>query len=203
MLGSSAACLMTPMSSSRGAYTSCRRCTAEQQGSPILIRQRSSLQQTLRQPVCPLQKQRRNGLCAATSRPVTPDMPFPGDDQGSTIYSALSGLESAAEDLIAKAEDATSKAMGSTPTASVTDGQNGTSPGGPEKKGSLPHRWVIVGAMALAFVLCNMDKVCLFLLPCIFVRCWVHASHRWYAFGAQHDSKSVSQHCCTLCPRQS
>jgi hypothetical protein len=36
---------------------------------------------------------------------------------------------------------------------------NGSSPPGPNNKGPIPHRWIIVGAMALAFVLCNMDKV--------------------------------------------
>jgi len=89
-------------------------------------------------------------------------MPFPGDDQGSTIYSALSGLEDAAGDLVAKAEEATSMAMGSTqPANDVTgsSGSNGTPSGEQNPKGSVPHRWIIVGAMALAFVLCNMDKV--------------------------------------------
>ncbi len=91
-----------------------------------------------------------------------PDMPFPGDDQGSTIYSALSGLESAAEELMAKADEASSSLTGtSQPASGIDDGSqsNGTSPGDPKFRGPVPHRWVIVGAMALAFVLCNMDKV--------------------------------------------
>ena len=89
-----------------------------------------------------------------------PDMPFPGDDQGSTIYSALSGLESAAGDLMAKAEGATSKAAGSAaPASDAPESQNGKPPESPQGQGSVPHRWIIVGAMALAFVLCNMDKV--------------------------------------------
>ena len=88
-------------------------------------------------------------------------MPFPGDDQGSIIYSALSGLGNADEP-IAKAEEASSAATGSSPPGSrVLDGSqnNGAPPEDPKSKGPIPHRWVIVGAMALAFVLCNMDKV--------------------------------------------
>ena len=99
-----------------------------------------------------------------------PDMPFPGDDQGSTIYSALAGLESAAGELIAKAEEASGSATGASPAAKSTfdsSQSNGTSPGDPNSKGPVPHRWVIVGAMAVAFVLCNMDKVPPPLLFCI------------------------------------
>ncbi len=61
---------------------------------------------------------------------------------------------------MAKAEEATSKAAGSHASAGdAPESQNGTAPESPGGKGPVPHRWVIVGAMALAFVLCNMDKV--------------------------------------------
>ena len=108
----------------------------------------------------PLQHRSRHGRCSAGSRPVVPDMPFPGDDQGSTIYSALSGLETAAEELIAKAEEATSKATGSsTPQKVGLKARMASRLRAPERNRPLPHRWIVVGAMALAFVLCNMDKV--------------------------------------------
>ncbi|KAK9916910.1 hypothetical protein WJX75_008641 [Coccomyxa subellipsoidea] len=88
-------------------------------------------------------------------------MPFPGDDQGSIIYSTLSSIEASAADALQKAQKAadgsvepSTSGRGDEPTAS----SNGIMPD-PKKKPPVPHRWVIVGAMALAFVLCNMDKV--------------------------------------------
>ena len=61
---------------------------------------------------------------------------------------------------MSKAEEATSKAAGSAaPASDAPESQNGTPPESPQGKGPVPHRWIIVGAMALAFVLCNMDKV--------------------------------------------
>ena len=145
------------------ACSLCIRCIRGGAVSHAHIKQKQSLQLRPRWSGQTVQHSGRHGRCQAASRPVVPDMPFPGDDQGSTIYSALSGLESAAEDLIAKADEASSSLTGtSQPASGLDDGSqsNGTSPGNQKPRGPVPHRWVIVGAMALAFVLCNMDKVC-------------------------------------------
>lgn len=105
-------------------------------------------------------RSRRQAHVTADSA-IVPDMPFPGDDQGSIIYSTLSSIEASAADALQKAEKAadgsvepSTSGRGDEPTAS----SNGIMPD-PKKKPPVPHRWVIVGAMALAFVLCNMDKV--------------------------------------------
>ena len=147
-------------SSTCAPHRHCSRALPDTVAPNALARQSHSLLTGSRWTCSSLQHRSRHGRCSAGSRPVVPNMPFPGDDQGSTIYSALSGLETAAEDLIAKAEEATSKATGSsTPRQGGAESQNGVPPEGPERNGPLPHRWIVVGAMALAFVLCNMDKV--------------------------------------------
>lgn len=93
---------------------------------------------------------------------IVPNVPLPGDDQGSTIYSALSDIEETASSVLDKAQgaldDATPSTSGSAPDK-LDASMNGSGSPGPNGKGPVPHRWVIVGAMALAFVLCNMDKV--------------------------------------------
>lgn len=170
------------------AYSLCRRCLRGGPASRAHIKQKHSLQLRPRWSGQTVQHSDRHRRCQAASRPVVPDMPFPGDDQGSTIYSALSGLESAAGNLIAKADEASSSITGtSQPASGIDDGSqsNGTSPGDPKPRGPVPHRWVIVGAMALAFVLCNMDKVhppflsrtVALLRTCIISQCKHHVMH--------------------------
>lgn len=118
---------------------------------------------------------------------IVPDVPFTGDDQGSTIYTALSNLYESgsfdesqfeAETYAREAkpgdgsQDGTSLAATSgnetaglleTPEILAAAGaagsvQNG-SPTEEEEFVAAPHRWQVVAMMALAFVLCNMDKV--------------------------------------------
>ena len=161
-MGLPAQCQTVHIQGPATVYSLCRRCIGGAAVSHVYIKQKQSLQLRPRWSGQPAQYRGRHGRCQAASRPVVPDMPFPGDDQGSTIYSALSGLESAAEELIAKADEASSSLTGtSQPASGLDDGSqsNGASPGDPKPRGPVPHRWVIVGAMALAFVLCNMDKV--------------------------------------------
>ena len=160
MRGPQAAWKTMQYSSTCVSHQHCNRSLSGRTAPHGLVRQNPSLLIGLRWTCSSLQHRSRHGRSSASSRPVVPDMPFPGDDQGSTIYSALSGLETAAEELIAKAEEATSKATGSSsPGKGGAESKNGVPPGGPERKGPLPHRWIVVGAMAMAFVLCNMDKV--------------------------------------------
>jgi hypothetical protein len=123
-------------------------------------------------PGAALLRRQRRELHVAANGAIVPNMPFPGDDQASTIFTALSEvpppsvLENAEEEL-AKTADQLAARLGSAQGASSTAvdavaaaSTNGAMPGGPQQqKPKVPHRWVIVGAMAAAFVLCNMDKV--------------------------------------------
>ena len=114
---------------------------------------------------------RRQRLSVAADGAIVPNMPFPGDDQASTIYTALSSVEAAAASVIERAEqrleagDSAGDRAVSERGASTATGEggsastNGARPDPNQKPPKVPHRWVIVGAMALAFVLCNMDKV--------------------------------------------
>ncbi len=108
----------------------------------------------------------------AADSAIVPDVPFPGDDQGSIIYSTLSNIEDAAADALQKAEKAldgsvepSTSGRDMDPTNGPAGSSNGSMPD-PQNKPPVPHRWVIVGAMALAFVLCNMDKVSHLMSPC-------------------------------------
>lgn len=72
---------------------------------------------------------------------MSPEVPLTCDDQASTVYTALQDLET-----------------------SYDEGDGAAAPGGgaaaaAEQQGGTPHRWQVVGMMALSFVLCNMDKV--------------------------------------------
>ncbi|KAK9810429.1 hypothetical protein WJX72_010556 [[Myrmecia] bisecta] len=77
------------------------------------------------------------------------------DDQGSLIYTALSEVEDEHDRAVAAAAAAAAAAASS--NGAVNGGPQG-SPGGSNKQ-FIAHRWRIVFMMALAFVLCNMDKV--------------------------------------------
>lgn len=129
---------------------------------PLGLRQRSSSFALTRSKL--RQSQRHCGrrkVHISADGAIVPDVPFPGDDQGSVIYTALSDIEEAAATVLEKAEEVLDDAVkpstsgrGNGPAESL----NGSMPD-PKNKPPVPHRWVIVGAMALAFVLCNMDKV--------------------------------------------
>lgn len=78
-----------------------------------------------------------------------PNIPFPGDNQSAGAYAALrSADELSSGDSIDMPAD-----------ASIKPSSNGAPPPGDQPQPRIPHRWRIVGMMALAFVLCNMDKV--------------------------------------------
>ena len=96
---------------------------------------------------------------------VIPDVPITGDDQGSTIYSALAHLgalgsfdESQFEAETYSREATGGSGEGSSGETSVDDASASEQPA-MAPKGGIPHRWQIVFMMALSFVLCNMDKV--------------------------------------------
>ncbi len=117
-------------------------------------RSRQHPQNQQQQHQCWLRSSLRQRQALTAHGAIVPNVPFPGDDQGSTIYSALSDIEDTANSLVNKEEDPSSTSTADKQDASL----NGSSPN-QNGKGPVPHRWVIVGAMALAFVLCNMDKV--------------------------------------------
>lgn len=73
-----------------------------------------------------------------------PDVPITGDDQGSTIYTAVSHVPTSSDE----EDNIVAAAAAGALTAEA-----------PLQRGGLPHRWQVVGMMALAFVCCNMDKV--------------------------------------------
>lgn len=75
-----------------------------------------------------------------------------GDDQASTMYTALEGLESSFD-------EGDLQAQGSGAAALAPGQQAGGAAAAAEQQGGVPHRWKVVGMMALSFVLCNMDKV--------------------------------------------
>jgi ACS family sodium-dependent inorganic phosphate cotransporter len=112
---------------------------------------------------------------------IVPDVPFTGDDQGSTIYTALANLyemgsfdESQFEAETYAREGKAGKSGGKTSSTSAPietpevlaaaaaaaepQSLSSSSSTNPEETLS-PHRWQVVGMMALSFVLCNMDKV--------------------------------------------
>ena len=82
----------------------------------------------------------------ACSDAAVPNIPFPGDNQSAAAFAALrSSDEVSSSD---SAEDSSLKAP-----------SNGAPAPDDKPQPRIPHRWRIVGMMALAFVLCNMDKV--------------------------------------------
>ncbi len=84
----------------------------------------------------------------ACSDAAVPHIPFPGDNQSGAILAALT------QDEELPSSSGNSDEAQATPTKSPNNG------GPPEKlEPRIPHRWRIIGMMALAFVLCNMDKV--------------------------------------------
>lgn len=107
---------------------------------------------------------------------IVPDVPFTGDDQGSTIYTALAQLHELGNfdesqfEADTYAREATGKpangaaapsdhSLASTTETATDAAPVATSPGAPPPEKGIPHRWQVVGMMALSFVLCNMDKV--------------------------------------------
>lgn len=89
---------------------------------------------------------RRSTVCADAA---VPHIPFPGDNQSGAILAALS-------------QDEDSPSSSSPEEARAIPSKSPNNGGPPDNKPEprIPHRWRIVGMMALAFVLCNMDKVC-------------------------------------------
>jgi hypothetical protein len=114
--------------------------TACQPRSVVSLRQEGSG----RLPGCGLasRPQRRRRRQASLPGDTVPDVPITGDDQGSTIYTAVSHVPTSSDE-----EDNIVAAAGALSAAA------------PLQRGGVPHRWQVVGMMALAFVCCNMDKV--------------------------------------------
>lgn len=162
---------MLPSASHRG-------CTHRQLVTPRLTLQAlSAKRRGPHQPAQGIQQRhlcrRRQQLLVSADGAIVPDVPFPGDDQASIIFTALSEVERSAASVIERAEERLARSAadsasrlssesGASTAAVDANGaarSNGASPGSQQKPPKVPHRWVIVGAMALAFVLCNMDKV--------------------------------------------
>lgn len=91
-------------------------------------------------------RNKRSVKTACAGNPV-PYIPLPGENQAASVYTAIS-QETEADDAESTGID---KASTSQPSI------NGSPP--PEKQPRIPHRWRVILMMALAFVLCNMDKV--------------------------------------------
>ncbi len=87
----------------------------------------------------------RSTIC---SDAAVPHIPLPGDNQMGAMLAALSQDEDTPSS--SNPEDAH-------PSPSKSTSNGGPPDNKPEPR--IPHRWRIVGMMALAFVLCNMDKV--------------------------------------------
>ena len=87
----------------------------------------------------------------ACSDAAVPHIPCSGDNQAGAFFATLSQNEDASS--------SSSESVDDTHLPTSTLSNNG---GPPDKKPEprIPHRWRIVGMMSLAFVLCNMDKVC-------------------------------------------
>jgi MFS transporter, ACS family, solute carrier family 17 (sodium-dependent inorganic phosphate cotransporter), other len=119
-----------------------------------------------------LRRGRRLTPRATPKKYIVPHIPFTGDDQGSTIYTALSTIEGRYDeghfeaDLYAREATGTDS-EGEEPAAAAAGrtevegtffaGKHGTP--APCPPAPVAHRWQVVGMMALSFVLCNMDKV--------------------------------------------
>ena len=85
----------------------------------------------------------------ACSDAAVPNIPLPGDNQSAAIFAALSideSYESSSDDELAD-------------THHKSSSNHKPPPPDDKPKFFIPHRWRVVGMMALAFVLCNMDKV--------------------------------------------
>jgi hypothetical protein len=88
---------------------------------------------------------------------LVPGVPMTGDDQASTIHTALSNLEGSTDDeglpggSQPPSTAASRDAAGAAAVAKAAAAE--------DEAGGVPHRWQVVGMMALSFVLCNMDKV--------------------------------------------
>ena len=80
---------------------------------------------------------------------VVPDIPFPGDNQSAGAWAALTSHDETSDSLDEPADASSSLSSNGAPSP----------PPGDKPRPRIPHRWRIVGMMALAFVLCNMDKV--------------------------------------------
>ena len=87
---------------------------------------------------------------------AVPNIPFPGDNQSAGAYAALRSTD----------ELSSSDSFDEPEHSSAKPSSNGAPPPGEKPQARIPHRWRIVGMMALAFVLCNMDKVKCILWPC-------------------------------------
>jgi len=108
---------------------------------------------------------------------IVPDVPFTGDDQGSTIYTALANLHElgsfdesqleaetyAREGKAKSSSNKTSTIVAPVETPEVLAAAAAAKPVTAESSSTedvgAPHRWQVVGMMALSFILCNMDKV--------------------------------------------
>lgn len=136
---------------------------------------------------------RRHVVRAHTPRwtGIVPDVPISGDDQGSTIYTALANLyetgsfdesqfeaetyareaggkvisgngvlsaEQMKPNVLAAADEAAQAGAKLSEYATSAQSLSSPPPTPPQQDG-IPHRWRVVGMMALSFVLCNMDKV--------------------------------------------
>lgn len=112
-------------------------------GLPWGLRRRPAQQRRQRHPCPP---------CDAPDRHVSPEVPLACDDQASTIYTALQDLDEGSFDEAEMAAVASLQQQGGGAAAAALAAPT-------EQAGGVPHRWKVVGMMALSFVLCNMDKV--------------------------------------------
>eukprot|EP00884_Botryococcus_braunii_P007563 jgi/Botrbrau1/16808/Bobra.150_2s0035.1 len=81
-------------------------------------------------------------------------LPIPIDRQNGTVHTAVDEVDEVTGSLAASAHaEGVAPSNGTDPSLAVNPAPEDPPQGG------IPHRWRVVGMMALAFVLCNMDKV--------------------------------------------
>ena len=122
-------------------------CTTRAQCRQKWHSEQQLLLRSCRRPSAVLLWKRRPSVTVACSGSPVPYIPC--DDQAAIAYAAISSADT--DDA---ADSSTDK------HASSSQPPSNGSPS-PEKQPRIPHRWRVVFMMAVAFVLCNMDKVCL------------------------------------------
>ena len=124
-----------------------------------------------------LRKRQSSCQAAADFAAPAPGAPIAGDNHGALIHQLLSehsdeveayvkeGLQEALEDINNGSRSKQPLAVSSQASGGLAEQQSDAGPPEPEGPNQfIPHRWRIIAMMSLAFILCNMDKVCQILL---------------------------------------
>ena len=120
-----------------------------------------------------LRKRQSSCQAAADFAAPAPGAPIAGDNHGALIHQLLSehseeveayvkeGLREALEDINDGSQSKQPLAVSQQARGGLAGHQSDAGPPEPEgPRQFIPHRWRIIAMMSLAFILCNMDKVC-------------------------------------------